>query len=251
MDALYEKCFARLRELLALEYNCGPEDFLRRENLLTVPALNPGRRIYEDGPYYFHMATVGGNAVVTADPVLHPFLEKWMGERPGHWLFELPNLKPLERELEKRGYDLTQSYHMFLPRSAHRKAPQFDLHWYDETGLKRFYGDPRFPNAIMDRFHPERPDRIAVCAYEGEKLMGMAGCSEDAPGWMQIGVDVLPEYRSRGVGTGLVRVLRCRVLEQGQIPFYGTSLSNLHSWNVAVNSGFRPAWVEIGAKKRV
>jgi hypothetical protein len=36
----------------------------------------------------------------------------------------------------------------------------------------------------------------------------------------------------------------------GEIPFYGTSLSNLHSQNIALNSGFRPAWVEIGAKKQ-
>lgn len=33
--------------------------------------------------------------------------------------------------------------------------------------------------------------------------------------------------------------------------FYGTSVSNYHSWNIAINSGFRPAWVEIGAQRKV
>ena len=41
-----------------------------------------------------------------------------------------------------------------------------------------------------------------------------------------------------------------KILEEGNIPFYGTSLSNYHSWNIALNSGFRPAWVEIGAEKK-
>ena len=80
--------------------------------------------------------------------------------------------------------------------------------------------------------------------------MGMAGCSEDAPGWFQIGIDVEQEYRSRGVGTGLVSLLKEQVLETGGIPFYGTAVAGYHSRNVALNCGFRPAWVEIGAKRR-
>lgn len=32
-------------------------------------------------------------------------------------------------------------------------------------------------------------------------------------------------------------------------PFYGTNMSNYHSWNIAINCGFKPAWVEIGAQR--
>jgi GNAT superfamily N-acetyltransferase len=76
-------------------------------------------------------------------------------------------------------------------------------------------------------------------------------CSEDATGWLQIGIDVIPEYRSKGVGTFLVTTLKNKIIEQGDIPFYGTSASNYHSWNIALNSGFKPAWVEIGAKRLI
>ena len=82
---------------------------------------------------------------------------------------------------------------------------------------------------------------------DGNQIMGMAGCSEDAPGWMQIGIDVMPAYRGCGVATALVTLLKNQIETDGDIPFYGTSLSNYHSWNVALNSGFSPAWVEIGA----
>ena len=66
--------------------------------------------------------------------------------------------------------------------------------------------------------------------------------------WMQIGIDVMPEYRSKGVGTYLVTLLKNRITEMGDIPFYGTGAGNLHSQNIALNCGFKPAWVEIEAK---
>ena len=80
--------------------------------------------------------------------------------------------------------------------------------------------------------------------------MGMAGCSEDAPRFQQIGIDVLPEFRSRGIGAYLVTLLKNRIIEMGDTPFYGTAAANLHSQNIAVKSGFRPAWVETEAVRQ-
>ena len=239
-----------LRTLLALEYNCAAEDFQRQENVLTYTALHEGRRVYSSEKYFFHMATTGGNAVITAEECLHPFLREFMADRPGIWLFEIPNLRPLEAELNRFGYTLSSTFHMFLPRADVTPRQEMPVRWYTEEEIAPFYGDERFPNAICQPRAPQRPDRMAVCAMDGEEIMGMAGCSEDAPGWLQIGIDVMPAYRSRGVGTYLTTLLKNKIMETGGIPFYGTSISNYHSWNIAINSGFRPAWVEIGAKKR-
>ena len=63
-----------LYHLLALELNCTQEDFLRKENVLTVSEIREGRRVYSEEKYFFHMATTGQNAVITAQPCLHPFL---------------------------------------------------------------------------------------------------------------------------------------------------------------------------------
>lgn len=237
----------RLRQLLALEYNCAPEDFDRKENVITLPALKEGRRRYPDQPYFFHMATLGGSAVITADPQLHGFLREWTAEKEGHWLFELPNLRPLERELEKLGCCLTGTFHMFLPRFPAEIGGNWKVRWYEGEELLPLYGQG-WSNALCSRPRPERPDRMAVCALDGERIVAMAGCSEDAPGWMQIGIDVLPEYRSRGMGTYLVGLLKNRIEERGSIPFYGTSAANEHSRNIAIRCGFRPAWVEVGAQ---
>ncbi len=237
----------KLRDLLALEFNCAPEDFLKTENVLTVSELHDGRRTYSPEKYFFHMVTTGSNAVVTADECLHPFLQAFIKKEVGHSLFEIPTLLFLETELNRFGYILTGTYHMFLPCEEVQPQKHYPVKWFYDADILPFYGDKRFPNAICPSFTPTRPDRIVVCAFDGDKIMGMAGCSEDAPHWQQIGIDVVPEYRSMGVGTYLVTLLKNRILELGDIPFYGTSVANYHSWNIAINCGFRPAWVEIGA----
>lgn len=238
-----------LKRLLSTELNCAPTDFEKEDNIITLSAANEGRRVYQKEPYFFHMATLGGNAVITADERLHGFLAEWSRNKTGHRLFELPDLLPLEKELNGYGYTLSQSHHMFLPQEDVIPQGSFETKWYSDTEIHQFYGDERFPNAICDRFRPERPDRLVVCAIIGGEIAGMAGCSEDARGFQQIGIDTMPKFRSQGIGTYLVTLLKNEILRRGDIPFYGTSLSNLHSWNIAIKCGFRPAWVEIGCKK--
>lgn len=237
----------RLLGLLSLEYNCTPEAFEIEDNTLTEVKLLDGRRQYDDEGF-FCMVTLGAGTVITADPCLHPFFEEFIKGKKGHWLFEVPNLLKIEKELNKFSYTLEQSHHMFLPSREVVPKLDYSTRWYYGDDIHRFYGDSRFPNAICEKYLPERPDRMAVVALSDGEIMGMAGCSEDAPGWMQIGIDVLPQFRSRGVGTYLVTLMKNKTLEVGAIPFYGVSVANYHSWNIAQSSGFRPTWVEIGAK---
>ena len=234
---------------LSFEYNCSPEDFQKQENIITISTLHENRRMYSDEKYFFHMVTTGSNAIITADERLHPFLKNFIKNKSGHWLFEIPNLLSLEKELNYFGYTLSQTHHMFLPKFDVAPKKDFPVKYFYEKDIHQFYGDKRFPNAICERFQPHRPDLEVVCAYDGNEIMGMAGYSQDAEKWMQIGIDVMPKYRSIGVGTHLVTLLKNEIIKNGNIPFYGTSVSNYHSWNIALNCGFSPAWIEIGAVK--
>ena len=92
-----------------------------------------------------------------------------------------------------------------------------------------------------------RPDRIVVIALDGDTIMGMAGCSEDAPHWQQIGIDVLPEYRRKGIAAALTSRLAVEILNREKVPFYCCAWCNLPSARNAVKSGFRPAWTEMQA----
>ena len=92
----YKEYCQKLYQLLSLEYHCAPETFDAKENILTEPLFLEGRRMYGSCAPFFSMVTTGGNAVITADPCLHPFLGEYIKKKTGHRLFELPRLRGLE-----------------------------------------------------------------------------------------------------------------------------------------------------------
>lgn len=245
-----EDIVRELKKQLAIDFNCVPEDFDKKENVITVAAENPGRRIYSEQKEFFSMVTLGGNAVISADESMHQWINQWSADKNGIWLFEHHNLMRLEAELQKYGKKLWQSHHMFLPKPTDGDPKpdadiDFEVRWFEPEDIKELYGREEFSNALCEHYIPERPDVLAVGALKGDQIIGLAGCSADTKLFWQIGIDVLPEFRGCGIGTGLVKLLKYEVFCRGAIPFYGTSLSNLHSWNIAINCGFYPAWVEI------
>ncbi len=246
---MFKEYYEKLLQQLAVDYNCAPSDFQMEENIITISALNEGRRNYSPD-IFLQMATCGVNTVIMANNCLHEFLREWIKGTEGHHLFEFENLPNLNEELKKYGYQMNPTHHMFLPCREVRVEEHFQVKWLYDSEINPFYGDSRFPNAIA---YPEpcpvRPDRIVVIAFDGDNIMGMAGCSEDAPHWQQIGIDVIQKYRSKGVGSYLVSLLKNKIMEMGDVPFYGTGAANIHSQNIAIKSGFKPAWVETEAVK--
>ena len=61
-------------------------------------------------------------------------------------------------------------------------------------------------------------------------------------------VDVLPEYRKKGIASALTSRLAVETLARGKVPFYCCAWSNIKSARNAIKSGFRPAWVEMTVK---
>lgn len=240
---------AKLKEQLAIDYNCLQTDFSKKENIITTYKMNPGRRIYSDKEKFLAMVTMGDNAVISADEQIIPWLKEWSEGKRGIWLFEHDHMMELEEELQKYGQKLWQTHHMFLPRPVIKNiSTNFALKWLEREDIKVLYGRKEFSNALCDEYKPERPDVLAVAAYDKGEMIGLAGCSADTDIFWQIGIDVLPDYRGHHIGTKLVQLLKNEILRRGAIPFYGTSLSNLHSWNIALNCDFYPAWIEIETK---
>ena len=247
---MFNKYYEKLLHQLSLDYNCTPEDLTAKDNIITVSKLNEGRRSYSPGKPFLQMVTLGRNTVIMADEYLQDFLRGFVRNRKGHSLFEFDNLTELNEEMKKYGYKINPTHHLFLPYRNVATEEHFPVKWLYDSEIDRFYGDERFPNAIAFPVRcPVRPDRIVCMAVDGDNIMGMTGCSEDAPHWQQIGIDVLPEYRSKGIGSYLVSLLKNRIIEMGDVPFYGTAAANIPSQNIAVNCGFRPAWTETEAVK--
>ena len=140
-----------LKRQLALDYNCTLEDLSGSENAVTLSEIVPGRREYQEGKYFFTMATLGDSAVIMADRQLHRFLEEFIRDKRGFWLFEHPNLCRLERELNRYRQTLRASHHMFLPDPEPLELrPSFEVRWMEQREIMGLYGNPDFPNAICE-----------------------------------------------------------------------------------------------------
>ncbi|WP_338029023.1 GNAT family N-acetyltransferase [Acetivibrio clariflavus] len=61
-------------------------------------------------------------------------------------------------------------------------------------------------------------------------------------------MDVLPEYRRKGIAAVFTSKLAIEILERGKVPFYCSAWSNIRSVKNAVKSGFIPTWVEMTVK---
>lgn len=91
-------------------------------------------------------------------------------------------------------------------------------------------------------------DAVCFLKYVDDVPVGFAGCSADCETMYQIGVDVLPEYRRKGIASAITSRLAIETLKLGKVPFYCAAWSNIKSVRNAIRSGFRPAWVELTAR---
>ena len=256
MERIKQRAWEAALSQLATDYNAKEGDFLRGGVTLTTAADLPGRRHYADGAPFFQMATTGNGVVITAHESLHRELRAWAEKHlaedgAGHWLFEYPKLRQLDRILGSRGWAVNGTHHMFLPRRefSPRLPEGFAYRWYDREAVKSFYPNKTWPNAILEEDNPPRPDVLALGAFEGETPAALCGASADGELLWQVGIDVLPPYRSRGLGRALVEALSARIVELGKVPFYGTAAANVHSQGIAANCGFFPAWVEVSSRR--
>ena len=126
------------------------------------------------------------------------------------------------------------------------KTPcQYELRMLEKADFEALYL-PEWSNALCSS--RKQLDVLGVGAYESGKLIGLAGCSADAEDMWQIGVDVLPEYRKRGIASAITSTLAVEILERGKVPFYCSAWSNIRSARNAMKSGFLPAWAEMTVK---
>ena len=91
----------------------------------------------------------------------------------------------------------------------------------------------------------DRPDVLAVVARCDDQLAGVAGVSADSDCLWQVGIDVSPAWRGKGIGKALVARVTEAVLERGRVPYYTTVGSNLFSQRLAGGVGYRAAWTTL------
>lgn len=85
---------------------------------------------------------------------------------------------------------------------------------------------------------------IAYCAFDGDKVVGVAGADKINNDIWEVGIEVLPEYRKDGLATILTKNLTLKILEKDIVPIWCASSTNIGSQAVANKSNYIPLWFE-------
>lgn len=232
----------------AIDCNCQPEDFLKNESMVTRSRPHPKARRYLPLPFVCDLVSYGNNIVAQCSEELAPVVEQFIKTYDVEHCFETPNLHVLDEAVGPYGLKVCFMAEYFLPDVEVLEPLPCDyelrlLHQPDFSDLYK----PEWSHALCEE--RKELDVLGVGAYDGDKLIGLAGCSADCRDMYQIGVNVLPEYRRRGIAGAMTSRLAIEILRLGKVPFYCAAWSNLKSVRNAIKCGFRPAWVELTARE--
>lgn len=242
-----EQIYNIARKQSAIDMNCAPEDFLLTENKTVLSAAHPEARKYLELPFYCNLASYGNNIVASVNSEVIAVVKNYIDNYPKEHCFETPNLHVLNDELQKNNHRICFMAEYFLPDvNALKTMPcDYEIRILTSPDFKELYRE-EWSNALCE--NRKHLDVLAAGAFDGDRLIGMAGCSADCDTMWQIGVDVLPDYRRKGIATSLTSRLSLEILDRDKVPFYCAAWSNIRSVRNAIKSGFKPAWIEMTAK---
>ena len=234
-------------EQSAIDCNCAAEDFQKSEPVVTLSRQDPRARKYLPLPFACDLVSYGSNIVAQVREDLLPAVEAYVRKYPVEHAFETPHLQALDDILRPYGLKVCFMAEYFLPdvEKVEQQCCDYELRILHQEDFADLYR-PEWSDALCEA--RKELDVLGVGAYDGEKLIGLAGCSADCEDMYQIGVNVLPEYRRKGVAAAMTSRLALEILKMGKVPFYCAAWCNIKSVRNAIRCGFRPAWVEVTAR---
>lgn len=236
-------------EQSAVDINCKAEDFLCAYPVIVQSGLGTRARKYYKEPIACNLVSYGNNIVASVRDENKEIIEEYIKKFEFYHCFETPNLHWLNEKLEEKGQKVCFMAEYYLPdvEKLHALPCDYELKIVQQSDFEHLY-KPEWNNALCEE--RKELDVLGVGAYDSGNLIGLAGCSADCDTMWQIGVDVLPEYRRRGIAAALTSTLAVEVLKRGKVPFYCSAWSNIRSVRNAIKSGFIPAWVEMTVKPK-
>ena len=234
-------------EQSAKDLSADSGDFLKKENIIVTSRSNSDARRYLELPFLCQLVSYGNNIVASVSPEFREITQKYINKYPTEHAFETPNIHILNDDLEALGAKICFMAEYFLPdvNKLHKIPCKFSLKILEKGSFDHLYTSD-WSNALCEK--RKHLDVLAVGAFDGDRLVGLAGCSADCDNMWQIGIDVLPDYRKQGIAASLTSTLALEILNRGKIPFYCAAWCNIKSVRNAIKSGFYPAWIEMTAK---
>lgn len=207
------------------------------------------RRRFPFGTNNLQIVTLGSGVVISSSE----YRMQWLLDNLGHLdrdnIFSASQICVIQQYVERDGQYIAgpdikfvADVNTFQPATNDSGLGLRIVHRDEIPDLYRYKG---FSNALSYKCDTPRPDVLACTAVSEGTVIGVAGASMDCELMWQVGVDVIPEYRLRGIGKTLVSQLTAAILAEGKIPYYSTFVANIASQRLAISLGYQPTWIEI------
>lgn len=234
-------------EQSAMDINCRADDFLQSNHVVVRHELGPSAKKYYKEPITCIMVSYGNNIVASVKDEYREIIKEYINKFEFYHCFETPNIYWLNKQLAQKGQKVCFMSEYYLPdvNKLQQIPCDYETRILEAHDFFHLY-KPEWNNALCEE--RKQLDVLGVGAYDKGKLIGLAGCSADCDRMWQIGVDVLPKYRRKGIAAALTSRLAIEILKCGKAPFYCSAWSNIRSVRNAIKSGFIPAWVEMTVK---
>ena len=228
----------------AIDLHCDAEAFQKSENIIVYSEKSTDARKYLKLPFSCNMVSYGSNIVASTQPEYHDIVKEYLSKYDVSHCFETPNMHVIDEAFAAFGLKVCFMAEYFLPDvNALEILPcPYETRIMESKDFAELY-TRQWSNALCEK--RKELDVLGVGAFDNGKLAGLAACSADCDTMWQIGIDVLPEYRKKGIASALTSRLAAEILSRGKVPFYCCAWCNIKSARNAIRSGFRPAWVEM------
>jgi len=235
----------------AIDYNCVPEDFYSHENKVVISKENPKARAYLKLPFFCALTSFGNNIVASVNADIADFVSEYIEGKKIEDCFTPPNIFALNDELRKHGREISFCAQRPLPDVSLIKPVScgYEIKLLHPDEYSDLYGRPEW-STVTGSGKRKHLDRTSVGAYDGDKLIGLVGSEASCESMWQIGIEVLPDYRRKGVAKALTSRLALEILSIDVVPFPGNRWANIRSLKTQLSCGFKPAWVEMMASSQ-
>jgi GNAT superfamily N-acetyltransferase len=244
-----ESALRTVRKVLATDCACE-ESLFNEEGVFVVEAKEmEGRRRFPFREKTIGAVTMGTGVIIScsADRL------QWARDNLGHLgrddVFSAPSIAAMQA-LVSADHQIMGGPALAYVCSQDRFRPypaptDIEIATVHGEAVPELHDSGRFPNALGHHVDPARPRVVATVARKDGRMVGLAGASADCEEMWQIGIDVVPDCRERGVGRALVSRITEAIFDAGKLPYYGAAPSNLASRRLALSLGYLPAWTEV------
>ncbi|MCD7764273.1 MAG: GNAT family N-acetyltransferase [Lachnospiraceae bacterium] len=216
----------KIEEMLSREYCCSIDDLRGKDVVFSTRVT--------DAPFLKILAYRDCVVVCTSEKLKLKIKDILQGKSRDE-IFEIPFVYGQTIHCIPDGYDKDGKF----------GSTEYDFDILLDNEVKLLKGVSGFENSLSFDEKGYTPTKVVCIARDNGKIIGIAGASETyVSNVLEVGVDVLEDYRKSKIGTRLVKQLTYELLKQKIVPFYSASVTNIASQMVANRCGYIPMWID-------